>query len=133
MKDITPSDVIAELVAICTVPSPPNPFAVDFDYFESLPMQERFLASGAMLSFLNNVLCSRTHSYDRRSKFNHVFYIMLLLFFLPFLVRMDLQRISDIHFRSLLLLCDEGILSTTARTIGDVPPPSPLRKYPNLS
>ena len=59
-------DVIAELVAICTCPSPPNPFAVDLDYFEALPSTERVLATAAMLSLLRSILASGTHRYDRR-------------------------------------------------------------------
>ena len=64
--DIPPWEIIAELVTICTTPSPPNPFAVDFDYFASLPLPEKFLASGAMVSFLKKVLVSINHSYDKR-------------------------------------------------------------------
>ena len=59
-------DVIAELVHICTSPSPKNPFAVDLDYFEALPVTERVLASAAMISLLRSILASGTHRYDRR-------------------------------------------------------------------
>ena len=59
-------DVIAELIHICTCPSPPNPFAVDLDYFEALPTTERLLATAAMTSLLGSILASGTHRYDRR-------------------------------------------------------------------
>ena len=59
-------DVIEELVHICTSPSPPNPFAVDMDYFEALPVRERTLATAAMVSLLRSILASGTHRYDRR-------------------------------------------------------------------
>ena len=59
-------DVIADLVAICTSPSPPNPFAVDFDFFEALPSTERVLATAAMISLLRSILTSGSHRYDRR-------------------------------------------------------------------
>ena len=62
----------AELVHICTSPSPPNPFAVDFDYFEALHLPERALASGAMVAFLQKVLESGPHPYDRRGMYYHV-------------------------------------------------------------
>ena len=62
-------DVVAELVHICTSPSPPNPFAVDIDYFEALPVRERALATAAMVSLLRSILASGTHSYDRRGKY----------------------------------------------------------------
>jgi hypothetical protein len=59
-------DVIADLVSICTCPSPPNPFAVDLDFFEALPSPERVLATAAMISLLRSILASGTHRYDRR-------------------------------------------------------------------
>eukprot|EP00731_Ephydatia_muelleri_P030347 Em0021g870a len=40
-KDVKVWHVLAELVHICCTPSPPNPFAVDFDYFDSLHLSER--------------------------------------------------------------------------------------------
>lgn len=111
--DITPPDIIAELVAICTTPAPPNPFAIDFDYFDSLPLQEKFLASGAMMNFLKQVLCARTHSYDRRSKSNmhSINKTNFLYGFHFFIVRVDLQKISSIHFRCLYSLYHDGHLS----------------------
>ncbi|XP_055794629.1 uncharacterized protein si:dkey-19b23.7 isoform X1 [Salvelinus fontinalis] len=45
-------DVVSELVCLCTVPSPSNPFALDMRYLKSLPLPERFLVSGALLNFL---------------------------------------------------------------------------------
>lgn len=64
--DIKVWDIIAELVHICTCPSPPNPFAVDLDYFEALPVRERLLATAAMISLLRLILDSGIHRYDRR-------------------------------------------------------------------
>ncbi|XP_047453697.1 uncharacterized protein si:dkey-19b23.7 [Mugil cephalus] len=45
-------DVVSELVCLCTVPSPSNPFALDMRYIKSLPLPERFLVTGALLNFL---------------------------------------------------------------------------------
>lgn len=45
-------DVISELVCLCTVPSPSNPFALDMRYIKSLPLPDRFLVTGALLNFL---------------------------------------------------------------------------------
>ena len=67
-SDITVWDIVAELVHICTQPSPPNPFEVDLDYFAALPLAERFLASGAMVDFLRRLLTSGKHAFDRRGK-----------------------------------------------------------------
>lgn len=45
-------DVVIELVCLCTVPSPSNPFALDMRYIKSLPLPDRFLVTGALLNFL---------------------------------------------------------------------------------
>lgn len=66
LTEIKVWDVISELVLICSCPSPPNPFAVDLDYFDALPVKERVLASAAMLNILLSILDSGTHRYDRR-------------------------------------------------------------------
>lgn len=44
--------MVNELVCLCTNPSPSNPFALDTRYVQSLPLPERFLATGALLHFL---------------------------------------------------------------------------------
>uniref|UniRef100_A0A3Q2CK22 Si:dkey-19b23.7 n=1 Tax=Cyprinodon variegatus TaxID=28743 RepID=A0A3Q2CK22_CYPVA len=49
-------DIVSELVCLCTVPSPSNPFALDMRYIKSLPLQDRFLVTGALLSFLEMYL-----------------------------------------------------------------------------
>lgn len=45
-------DVVSELVCLCTIPSPTNPFALDMRYIKNLPLPERFLVTGALLNFL---------------------------------------------------------------------------------
>ena len=60
-------DVIAELVNICADPCPANPFEVDFDYFEALPLVEKYLASGAMVNILRKIISTGPHGYDKRS------------------------------------------------------------------
>ncbi|XP_034471452.1 uncharacterized protein si:dkey-19b23.7 isoform X1 [Hippoglossus hippoglossus] len=45
-------DIVSELVCLCTVPSPSNPFALDMRYIKSLPLPDRFLVTGALLNFL---------------------------------------------------------------------------------
>ena len=68
LSDVRVWDVVAELVRICTVPCPPNPFAVDLDYFSALPASDRVITSAAMISFLQRVLASGSHSYNRRGE-----------------------------------------------------------------
>ncbi|KAM4611480.1 uncharacterized protein ACJ7VT_012156 [Polymixia lowei] len=45
-------DVVSELVCLCTIPSPSNPFALDMRYVKNLPLLERLLVTGALLNFL---------------------------------------------------------------------------------
>lgn len=45
-------DIVSELVCLCTIPSPSNPFALDMRYIKNLPLPDRFLVTGALLSFL---------------------------------------------------------------------------------
>ncbi|XP_071315268.1 uncharacterized protein [Trachinotus anak] len=45
-------DIVSELVCLCTMPSPSNPFALDMRYIKSLPLPDQFLVTGALLNFL---------------------------------------------------------------------------------
>ncbi|XP_056883133.1 uncharacterized protein si:dkey-19b23.7 [Takifugu flavidus] len=45
-------DVVSELVCLCTIPSPSNPFALDTRYIKNLPLPDRFFVTGALLNFL---------------------------------------------------------------------------------
>lgn len=45
-------DVVSELVCLCTIPSPSNPFALDTRYIQNLPPPDRFFVTGALLNFL---------------------------------------------------------------------------------
>ena len=56
-------DVVAELVKLCTYPSPRNPFAIDYDYFSMLPLSERVLATAAMVNLLQKILI---HTPDQK-------------------------------------------------------------------
>ena len=76
-------DIIAELVTISCQPMPPNPFQVDFDYFDSLEPHERALASGAMTRILLQILTSGTRRYNTK-------------------VKDDLLLISQRHFASMV-------------------------------
>ncbi|XP_052784276.1 uncharacterized protein LOC128220064 [Mya arenaria] len=49
-------DIIAELVKLCTYPAPRNPFEIDFNYFNLLPLQEKVLASASMVNVLQKIL-----------------------------------------------------------------------------
>ena len=59
-------DIMAEVVKLCMYPSPLNPFAVDFKYFEGLPLAQRVIATGAMAHFLQKVVASGDHAYNAR-------------------------------------------------------------------
>lgn len=49
-------DVVNELVGLCTMPPPDNPFSLDMCYLHTLPLPERFLATGALLNFLEMIV-----------------------------------------------------------------------------
>lgn len=44
--------MVSELVGLCTMPPPDNPFSLDTRYLQTLPLPERFLVTGALLNFL---------------------------------------------------------------------------------
>ena len=54
---------MAEIIRINVQPCPRNPFAIDYEYFDELSNQERFLETGAMIHFLQRVLLSGHRSY----------------------------------------------------------------------
>lgn len=74
-------DIIAELIKLCTYPSPVNPFEVDFDYFTTLSLPEQVLASAAMVNFLQKIIL---HSPDEKQFSGRVFE--------------ELQLVSKLHF-----------------------------------
>lgn len=55
--------MIAELVKLCTYPSPVNPFEVDYEYFNSLSLQDRVIATGAMVHCLQSIVL---HTQDEK-------------------------------------------------------------------
>ncbi|XP_051900712.1 uncharacterized protein si:dkey-19b23.7 [Pristis pectinata] len=61
-------EMVAELVTLCTWPPPSNPFSLDMSHFESLPLTESFLASGAMTSFLHKLVIHGDREQPYHSK-----------------------------------------------------------------
>ncbi|KAJ2308204.1 hypothetical protein IWW54_004140 [Coemansia sp. RSA 2705] len=57
--DIRPWDVIVEIVCYALDPWPENPFAIDYAYFDKIPIEERVVATGAMLEFLRRAYLRR--------------------------------------------------------------------------
>ncbi|KAI5104254.1 hypothetical protein C0J45_5880 [Silurus meridionalis] len=58
-------DVVHELVGLCTMPPPDNPFSLDICYLKTLSLPERFLTTGALLNFLEIIVVqgSRKESF----------------------------------------------------------------------
>ncbi|KAI9470520.1 MAG: hypothetical protein EXX96DRAFT_622731 [Benjaminiella poitrasii] len=54
-------EIVAELVLITT--NPKNPFEIDFDYIDSLPVEETVLLTSALLSFLETVWIEASPDY----------------------------------------------------------------------
>lgn len=65
MVDIHLVDIIAEILSQTLDPAPENPFALDHTYYDSLPLEESMLLSGAMVDFLQR-LCLRKYGYTER-------------------------------------------------------------------
>ncbi len=59
--------MVAEVVRVNVVPSPRNPFAVDHAFFDTLCPEERIIATGAMIYFLQRLL-NEEHSYNSKGR-----------------------------------------------------------------
>ncbi|XP_044138831.1 uncharacterized protein LOC122929355 isoform X1 [Bufo gargarizans] len=55
-KDVGVWHIVWDVVSACVSPPPRNPLAVDFVYLKSLPLPERSLSSGALVSFFHSLL-----------------------------------------------------------------------------
>ncbi|XP_073764442.1 uncharacterized protein si:dkey-19b23.7 isoform X4 [Danio rerio] len=77
-------DVVSELVGLCTMPPPDNPFSLDMRYLQTLSLPERFLVTGALLNFLEMIVVQGSREepfYD--------------------LVVAELKPLRQLHFQSL--------------------------------
>jgi len=53
---------MAEIVKLCTVPSPLNPFEIDLEYFTNLDPGAAFYATAAMVDLLSRVISQNAES-----------------------------------------------------------------------
>ncbi|KAJ3336734.1 hypothetical protein HDU93_002279 [Gonapodya sp. JEL0774] len=58
--DVKLAEIVAELVTATLLPPPSNPFAVDHSFFDSIPLEESIVLSGAMVDFLSKLYTRRT-------------------------------------------------------------------------
>lgn len=67
-------DVVSELVCLCTIPAPSNPFALDTRYVKNLPLPDRFFVTGALLNFLETyvVYGNRDEIHYDKGRLGHV-------------------------------------------------------------
>ncbi|KAJ2395952.1 hypothetical protein GGI23_004104, partial [Coemansia sp. RSA 2559] len=79
--DIRPWDVLVEVICTTLSPPPENPFSIDYPYFDKITIEERVVATGAMLEFL------------RRVYLRHYFFSDVVLD--------DIKRLQHIHFRDI--------------------------------
>ncbi|TPX34570.1 hypothetical protein SmJEL517_g02810 [Synchytrium microbalum] len=54
-EDVKLYDLVTEVLSLILIPSPENPFAVDNAYWDTLPVEEAVMATGAMMDFLQRV------------------------------------------------------------------------------
>ena len=66
--DVRLWDIIAEIITLTLSPSPVNPFRINLSYYETLPLEECVIATGAMLDFLQRVYMKDT-PYTEAGKF----------------------------------------------------------------
>ncbi|KAJ2008486.1 hypothetical protein H4R26_000182 [Coemansia thaxteri] len=82
--DIRPWDVLVEVICTALAPPPENPFAIDYEYFGKITIEERVVVTGAMLEFL------------RRVYLRHYFFSDIVL--------ADIKQLQKIHFRDINVL-----------------------------
>lgn len=99
--DVHASDIVSELVRLCTYPSPRNPFEVDLEYFQSLPQPEQLLATAAMVSLLQKIV---VHTPDSKAYAGKV--------------SEDLVHVTRLHFQSLRELTEAQSLPVLKRPQG---------------
>ncbi|KAF9133016.1 hypothetical protein BGW39_010806 [Mortierella sp. 14UC] len=58
--DVRLWDIMAEIITLTLSPSPVNPFRINLAYYETLPLEECVIATGAMLDFLQRVYMKDT-------------------------------------------------------------------------
>ncbi|KAG0291376.1 hypothetical protein BGZ96_005249 [Linnemannia gamsii] len=58
--DVRLWDIMAEIITLTLSPSPVNPFRINLSYYETLPLEECVIATGAMLDFLQRVYMKDT-------------------------------------------------------------------------
>lgn len=86
-KDVHVWDMVSEMVGLCTMPPPDNPFALDRSYLQALPLPDRFLVTGALLSCLEDLVV--------RGNREEVYYEMVLLE-MAWLRRLHVNSLSDV-------------------------------------
>ncbi|GJJ73857.1 hypothetical protein EMPS_06215 [Entomortierella parvispora] len=92
--DIRLWDIMAEIITLTLSPSPINPFRINHAYFDSLPLEECVVATGAMMDFLRRVYMKDTTYTDA--------------------VYADIKHLQKLHF----LLYDELHSFLTERKTG---------------
>ncbi|XP_013418167.1 uncharacterized protein LOC106179179 [Lingula anatina] len=83
-------EIIRELVKLCTAPPPRNPFEVDFEYYDHLPLQERITNSAATISLLQEIVATDVADRSYTAK-----------------VLEDLHLLTKIHLQDLRTLIHE--------------------------
>lgn len=80
-SDVHLWQIVAEIVRLCCIPPPRNPFEVDHNYFENVAVKERVLVSAAMVNFLHKLLQEgQGRSYEAKGKIHVYLFIIVFLF-----------------------------------------------------
>ncbi|XP_064639256.1 uncharacterized protein LOC135494878 [Lineus longissimus] len=90
-KEVKIWEILAELVRVNTRPHPSNPFAIDWDYLETLSLQERILLSASLINFLQRVIQHQPGDRSYSAK-----------------VLEDIAKLNKKHFEGLHALIHQG-------------------------
>ncbi|XP_062372646.1 uncharacterized protein si:dkey-19b23.7 isoform X2 [Sardina pilchardus] len=86
-QDIHVWDVVSELVGLCTMPPPDNPFSLDTRYLQTLPLPDRLFVTGALIGFLEALVV--------RGNQEEVYYDMVVQE-MKWLRRLHVHSLSDV-------------------------------------
>ncbi|RIB01785.1 hypothetical protein C2G38_951962 [Gigaspora rosea] len=65
MQDVKLWDIIAEVITLSLSPPPENPFEINHSYYDTLPLEECAVSTGAMVDFLQKVYLKDTNHSDK--------------------------------------------------------------------
>ena len=63
--DVILWNIMAEIITLSLSPPPTNPFEIDHSYYDTLPVEECAVSTGAMIDFLQKVYLKDVEYADK--------------------------------------------------------------------